>query len=322
MEEVNRKHGALNGMHGMLASKWAFRLLLCLNALATLIVLWSSRGTILSDTWSYLGLAEGIRHGEYSMWWRLPGEYPDTFRTPGYPLFIALFLHVFASWRSVLVVQFFLYVLALWLALRTLRLLDGRPATRGLFLLLLLPLVNVPFYIGQLYADIPVLVAIGAVVWLVVRAPKWTWSTAVAVGLLMGFVFQCKPIFLLFPFLFVPAAWCVERSWANVRAHLLMLAVFLGTVLPFGFWSLKHHGVFKVTPLEGAGSYMHIGYWSGKTPGYQDEFYLHNFNGTSWCVSRRRIPFRPTWRRTAGSGGRSRRNWMNIHRLNDPNFCW
>jgi hypothetical protein len=44
-------------------------------------------------------------------------------------------------------------------------------------------------------------------------------------------------------------------------------------------WNKRHHGVFKPTPLESAGSYMHIGYWGGKIPAYTDRFYLHNFMG-------------------------------------------
>ena len=58
-----------------------------------------------------------------------------------------------------------------------------------------------------------------------------------------------------------------------------MLVVFGATVLPYVLWNYSNHGVFKATPLEGAGSYMHIGYWAGKTPGYTDRFYLQNFMG-------------------------------------------
>lgn len=99
--------------------KKVFYTLRVLNALVTSAILWASRGTILSDTWSYLGLAEGILHGQYSMWWPLGDGYPDTFRMPGYPLFVALFVGLFGNWHSVLVVQFIQYVLSIYLALRT-----------------------------------------------------------------------------------------------------------------------------------------------------------------------------------------------------------
>ena len=263
----------------LLGSRSAFLSLLLLNALVTMAVIWVSKDTILSDTWSYLGLAEGIRHGEYSMWWWLGNDYPDTFRTPGYPLLIALFMSVFGTWRSVLVAQFLLYCCALYLILKTIDLVDGRRATRSLFLLLLLPIINVPFYISQLYTEIPVLAAIGLAVYLTVRKRDWTWMTAFLIGLLMGLLFQFRPIFLLFPFMYVVFAWIVERNKANVPKQLLMLGLFALTLIPYGVWNKVHHGVFKVTPLQGSGSYMHIGYWSGKAPGYTDEFYLRNFNG-------------------------------------------
>ena len=262
-----------------LAKKEVLWTLLVLNALVTLGILWASRGTILSDTWSYLGLAEGILHGQYSMWWPLGDGYPDTFRTPGYPLFVAFFLGLFGNWHSVLVAQFILYALSIYLALRTIDLSGGGRAARSVFLIILVPMVNVPFYIGQLYTEIPVMAAIGLAVYLAARDRDWTWRTAVAIGLLMGFIFQCRPAFLLFPVAYAACALVLDRPHAHVRELLLMLAVFGATLLPFGFWSLANHGVFKVTPLQGAGSYMHLGYWSGKTPGYTDHFYLGNFNG-------------------------------------------
>lgn len=271
----------------LLGSKRAFRVLLLLNALVTMAVLWISRDTILSDTWSYLGLAEGIRHGNYSMWWWLGSDYPDTFRTPGYPLLIAMFIGIFGTWRSVLVAQFLMYCFSLYMILKTIDLIDGRRATRSLFLLLLLPIINVPFYITQLYTEIPVLAAISFAVYIVVRSKCWTWFTAIVIGLLMGLVFQFRPIFLLFPFMYVAFAWLVERNKANFPKYFAMLGMFVLTLMPFGIWNKVHHGVFKVTPLQGAGSFMHIGYWSGKTPGYTDEFYLRNFNGDEI------IPFTP-----------------------------
>lgn len=67
--------------------------------------------------------------------------------------------------------------------------------------------------------------------------------------------------------------WCFPsgliRSRKELRANGIMLAVFGATVLPYALWNWSNHGVFKATPLEGAGSYMHIGYRGGNT-GYTD----------------------------------------------------
>lgn len=256
-----------------------FLVLVALHVLVACSVLWAARGTVLSDSWSYLALAEGILNGRYSMWWELTEFYPDTFRAPGYPLFVALVIKLFGSWKAALGVQFVMYWLALYFALRTIRDIDPRRAVRSLFLLLLLPLINVPFYIGQLYTEVPVLLALGIVVHWAVRPGRWSVATAVGAGLLLGFAFQCKPAFLLLPPAFVLAAWWFQRREADVRGLGLMLLVFGATLVPFGAWNMRHHGVFRVTPLDGGGGYMHFSYWCGKFPGYTDRFSLGNFAG-------------------------------------------
>jgi hypothetical protein len=253
--------------------------LIIVNLFVTCAVVWASRTTVLSDTWSYLGLAEGLLHGEFSMWWSLDTDHPDTFRTPGYPLFVAMCITLFGHWKATLVVQFLLYWLALVMTLVVIERLDPRRIARNLFLLLLVPMVNVPYYIGQLYTEIPVLAAITLTLVLITRPGARKWYDPVLLGLLFGFIYQCKPIFLLFPFGFILLSIWFDRSRPNMISNAILFVTFTATVLPYAFWNLSNHGVFKATPLEGAGSYMHIGYWGGKMPGYSDRFYLQNFMG-------------------------------------------
>ncbi len=263
----------------ILGDRRTFVTLIVLNVLVAVGIMWASRATILSDTWSYLALAEGILHGEYSMWWQLDQDYPDTFRTPGYPLLIAFMITVFGTWKSTLILQFILYWLALYFTLRTMARFDVRRSVQSLFLLLLLPMVNMPYYISQLYTEVPVLAAIAGALFLGTGPNRHNWKTSVALGLLFGFMFQCKPVFLLFPLFYAAAALAFDRHRVARLGNGLMLVTFACTVLPFAFWNLRNHGVFKATTLESAGSYMHIGYWGGKIPGYTDRFYLHNFMG-------------------------------------------
>ncbi len=251
------------------------------NVLVTCIVLWASRGTILSDTWTYLALAEGILHGRYSMWWPMEEFYPDTFRAPGYPMFVAIVIKLLGTWKTVLAVQFVMYWAAIHFVLRTIRELDPSRAVRSLFLVLLLPMVNIPFYIGQLYTEIPVLLVMSVVGYLAVRPKPWSVGVAMLTGFLLGFAFQCKPAFLLLPPLLLVVGWWCHRKegWAWLKGYTVMVTVFGVTLLPFGLWNLRHHGVFKVTPLDGGGGYMHFSYWCGKFPGYRDTFSLGNFAG-------------------------------------------
>lgn len=253
--------------------------LLVANMVVALGMVYVTWGNLLGDTGSYLGLAEGILHGNYSMWWELPGSYPDTFRTPGFPLFIAVIMKVFGTWKAVIGVNLVLYWLGLLLTLWTIKVIDARPEVRNLFLLLLLPLLNVPFYIGQVYPEIPSLFGISAVLYMLHRKSHIDIGQALALGLLYGFIFQCKPIFLLFPLLVPLVGWAVQRKGFAFKAHVIAAAVFVITLLPYGIWNRAHHGIFSVTPLEGGAGVMHFGVWAGKIPGYTEKVYWHNFTG-------------------------------------------
>lgn len=263
----------------LLGQRSTYRALLVLNCLITLLIMWVSRNVMLSDAWSYIALAEGLLHGEYSMWWPLEGSYPDTFRAPGYPLFVAGIMAVTGTWKAVVWVQLALYVFALWGALELIKRLDERLVVRSLFLLLLLPLVNIPYYITQVYTEIPTLALVSALLLLVIRRDQRSWLVAILIGLLFGALFQLKPVAQFLPLFFV----VLERFYAKDRIKLpkqvLTLAVYVLTLLPYGLWNQRQHGVFKVTPLEGAGSYMHFAGWCGRLPGYTEKVYWHNFAG-------------------------------------------
>lgn len=269
----------LHWLFHTLDQRRTFHLLIALNVAVAAATLWLSRGTFLSDGWSYLGLAEGLLHGEYSMWWPLGTEHPDTFRAPGYPAFLAFFIKVFGTWKSVYAVNAVLYGIALHLTLGVIARIDPRLGTRSLFLLLLLPLMNVPFYIGQLYTEIPVLAAFSLMLHLIVGRGRWSIATAVILGLTLGFVHLCKPIYLLLPLALCGCLLLKDRMRADVRGALVMLATFFLVLLPYGLWNKRNHGQFKVTPIEGGGGYMHFAYWCGKMPGYTDHFSLGNFTG-------------------------------------------
>lgn len=263
----------------LLGTRKAFVVLVILNILMTLVIMWSTRNVVLSDTWSYLGLAEGILHGEYSMWWWLDGDYPDTFRNPGYPLFLAGVILVFGSWKAMIGVQFVLYWLAFYLTLRTIARFDSGWTSRNLFMVLFLPMVNVPYYITQVYTEVSALFGISLFLFLVLRPGRWPFRVSILLGVLIGFVVQCKPVFLLFPLLYSIFAISFDRKQFDLKGHLVFLLVFIVTILPFGFWNLKHHGVFRLTTIQGGGGYMHFAYWCGKMPAYTDHLSMRNFTG-------------------------------------------
>ena len=263
----------------LLDRRSVFIALLMATGSVTLAMMWATRHVMLSDAWSYIALAEGILHGEYSMWWPLEGHYPDTFRAPGYPLLVAVVMAITGTWKSMPWVNLALYAFALWSALELIKRIEPRRAARSLFLLLLLPLVNVPYYITQVYTEVPVLAGLGALLLMITRPGPRSWRSSVLLGLLFGALFLLKPVLQLLPLAFVIG----ERIWLRDRVtwprQLAMLAVCALTMLPYGLWNKRNHGVFSTTPLEGAGSYMHFGAWCGKFPGYTEHVYWHNFAG-------------------------------------------
>jgi hypothetical protein len=266
-------------MHALLGSRRTYHLLLFLNLLVALAVMWAFRTDRGNDFRSYMGLAEGILHGTYSMWWMMDPPIPDTFRTPGYPLYLALVLKLFTDWKALKLIQAVLYVGAIHLSLRLIDRFDRQLSARNIFLLLLLPSINIPMYIGIVSPEVPVMAAIAL---LLVYDPVWQrpgWGAAVAIGLLYGFIFQCRPVFLLLPIARVAIDHFIFRDRAALARSVVMLATFLASLVPYGIWNNRHHGQFSVTPLEGGGGVFHLGYWSGLIPGHQEMHYWANIVG-------------------------------------------
>lgn len=263
----------------LLAQRWTRPVLWALHLLVIALMMWATRNETFGDHGSYLSLAEGILHGEYSHYWFLDIPIPDTYRTPGFPLYIAAVISLFGSWKAVIPIHLLLYVLSLNLMLRIVARFDPRPIVGNLALLLLLPLVNVPYYITQLSPEIPTLAAITAALFVLVRKERLSLMDAVALGLLYGFIFQCRPVYLLLPPCIALVGWWAKRSAFDRSGQLIALSLFAITLLPYGLWNKHNHDVFQLTPLEGGGGVVHMGIWSGLIPGYQEHRYWTNFAG-------------------------------------------
>ncbi|HEY0977716.1 MAG TPA: hypothetical protein VGE21_09615, partial [Flavobacteriales bacterium] len=128
-------------------------ILLAANVLMGVLVVYIFR-TAHGDLGDYLPLADGILHGTYSMWYRLPVDIPDTFRNPGYPLFLALFRAIGPDLLWVQAAQVLLHALSVLLILRIVGRLGGLIA-QNIFLLLLLPSINVLYFSTGIYPETP-----------------------------------------------------------------------------------------------------------------------------------------------------------------------
>jgi hypothetical protein len=251
------------------------RALVFLNLAVTITVFFLFRAPHGGDMYTYLGLADGILHGTYSFWWWLPIEVPDTLRNPGYPLFLAIFRAFSDKVILVQLVQVVLYFLSALFVTKTIRAIGGGTLAINTFLLLLLPSINIAYYNTGIYAEPLTMFLICSFV-LVETTWSKGWRRTLVLGLLVGAAFQCRSSLLLFPM-----AWILVRFFAGERASewrtsVLFITVFVCTTIPYAYWNLRTHGMFKPTPIEGGAGVMHIGWWSGKIPGHTEHWYWGN----------------------------------------------
>lgn len=237
------------------------------------------------DRYTYLGLAEGMQHGRYSFWYFLPDYIPDTFRNPGYPVFLYLLELVGIGELGTYLVQAALYIALLAMLLRLMSHLEAKNEqswlVRNLFLLLLIPNVHLLYVCFYIYPEMLHAFFLAAFGVTALTLPVGSWWRAVALGLLGGLVFQVRPVFVLLPLgLLALDYWRTRRtgafSWAQA---VTLLVVFGATMLPYAAWNHRHHGVWKVTSLEGGAGVMQIGFWALRMPGYTEQRYWGNVMG-------------------------------------------
>lgn len=262
-----------------LSSPATTRWLAWANVVVTCALLWAARSVQGSDHLNYLALAEGIGHGEYSSWWWLPVDVPDTMRTPGYPLFLWALTSWTGSFWPLRLVQLLAYGAAMRLVYLSIGHMGGGRLARNLFLLVLLPSVNIAWYVPHVGTETLAVLFMSAWLYVQVAWKDQGWRKPVVHALLLAGAFQCRPVILLFPVLWSAVRLWTDRDHATWRAVVLELGVFALLLVPYGLWNRAHHGVFSVTPLESGGGVMHIGWWSGKIPGRQESRYWGNATG-------------------------------------------
>src|SRR4029077_3775436 len=124
-----------------------FRMLFGLHVLIVIAATVLMRNTRSADYYTYWELASGLLQGKYSFWHSLDPYPPDTFRTPGYPLFVSVPPRGCTSLPVLVALQAGLYIASLVLVTQILRrFVPDDLLPRTLFLLVLLPNVQLPYY--------------------------------------------------------------------------------------------------------------------------------------------------------------------------------
>ena len=257
----------------MLNSKKTYFILILLNIIVGFVIFKLSTTIRFPDSTDYWYLGESLIHGKFSSWYFLPKYYPETLRTPGYPLFLSFFQLFSDSQLIPEMVQLFIYGICIFLCLQIIKKISNSQSTINLFLLLLLPNIQVVYYTGCISAEILNVLFVLLTIYLI------TCNRGILNSILLALftygAFIVRPSFLLFPFvLFVYFLIVNKRDFKYASTFIVAYILLL---IPFGIWNKTNHGLFKVTPLEGGAGVAHMGFWQLKLPdGYWESFYFGN----------------------------------------------
>ncbi|MEJ1238998.1 hypothetical protein WBG78_12765 [Chryseolinea sp. T2] len=260
-------------------SKRASVILLALNIATSFVIFLVASKSYFPDQTGYVHLGESFGHGTFSSWYFLPTQVPETLRTWGYPYFLFLIRSLNESLLFVKIIQYLFYLTSLWLCLQLIEQLTNSRTSINIFLLLAVINIQIPYYTGLIAAEALCIFFTLLYFYFLVKQLelKLTAWGALLWGLTAFINFQLRPAFIVIPV--ATAAFLLIRSFKSHRvamaSHLLIFAVGL---MPFAFWNLKHHGVFKFTPLQGGAGVTHIGYWAYLLPANYKEYYLWSNN--------------------------------------------
>jgi 4-amino-4-deoxy-L-arabinose transferase-like glycosyltransferase len=175
-----------------------------------------------------------VQHGIYSTSTELP-PLPDSFRSPGYPLFLAMCRVVGGAqhWMSVaLALQVALGGLTVLLCYRLARAFLGfLPSLGAALLCALSPHLVVSG--GYILTECWTTFALTAGLWLVSLAASRGIGHAVLAGLVLGFGVLCNETLVFVPFVVVFALW---QTLGRARAITLLV----GAMLPFAMWTVRN----------------------------------------------------------------------------------
>jgi hypothetical protein len=234
-----------------------------------------SSKTVFADEKGYWLMSEGLKYGRFSSWYFLKDYYPETLRTPGYPVFLLMLRTIWDSKIFVISIQLGLYFLTLFFAVKILNKLSNNNKTALiLFLLLLVFNIQIPFYSGIVGAE-SLTILFTTIYAYIFICRKNNFQNAILIGIVAGLNFLMRPSFLLFPFFIAALLFFFNRSY--FKFFVVHISVLLLMLIPFSIWNYQNHGVIKPTPIEGGAGVAHMGYWSFKLPcGYLENFYWWN----------------------------------------------
>lgn len=256
-------------------SKKTYYSLLLVHLILGIAIFSISSKTTFNDGKAYWLMGESLLQGKFSSWYFLPNYYPETLRTPGYPFLIACCQLISKNSQFLLVIQLCIYFICVFLFLDSIKHINRDIIYRNVFLLLLLPNIQVVYYSGLISSEILATFAASLFVWLLFK--EKTKGNAFGLGLVSCLLFLTKPSFLLLPFLLFLISLVFQRKRLSLLYHFIFVITFAAGLIPFTLWNKHNHQIAKITPLEGGGGTAMLGFWQLKLPDrYRDSFYWGN----------------------------------------------
>ena len=265
----------LQSFSSVLSKKSTFYFLLCIVGFITLLFFYINKDTLSGDHFTYLYYIKGMQQGRYSYWYFLKDYLPDTFRNPGFPGFLYLLSLVKDSILFIKTIQLLLLFLTISFMLKIIEHYENSLVLKNLFLIAIgINFVVLP-YPAFIYPETLMMFLITLIVYVELSLEEDTWKKIILLALLYGYCFQVRPVILFIPilrFLF----FVYQYKKLSFIKNLTFIIIFILTLLPYGFWNLKYHKQFRITPIEGGAGAMYLGYWSPKLINYKEEKYWRN----------------------------------------------
>ncbi|MEK7511115.1 MAG: glycosyltransferase family 39 protein [Patescibacteria group bacterium] len=204
---------------------------------------------ITGDAKGYLLLADNLRTQQvFSVATSAP-FYPESFRAPGYPFFLALLYTVTGSWLGTLFLQALLLSVAPVLLYLLIRPYHERAAFWGSIVYALEPLRL--FYSASLLSD-ALFAALLLAALLCLQRARGSWRYAGATGFILGISILVRPIAVFLPFVFAGfALWSYRPLLQGVKIAGIIVVIAVLTVLP---WSLRNYELFGSFNVSSVGA--------------------------------------------------------------------
>jgi hypothetical protein len=242
----------------------------------SLIVLLLTKDMVGNDSTTYIGYFEGWAKGRYTYWYELKDYIPDTFRNPGFPFFIFVLCLLSKKIFFLQAVQFCLYCFTLILLMRIIVNYQYKTSI-PLLIFTALALINpvIPLHNAIIVPETLTGFLLVFILYIRIFFSE-SRKKYIGLGFLFGVLFQVRPVVFFLPFLLFVIDWRVQKKSFSWLKNATMLVIYVVSMLPYGYWNYKTHGIFSVTSLEGGGGVLHLGYWSLKMPGYTEKRYWNN----------------------------------------------